>query len=327
MKNVAVIGGGQIFETVHLKAINQIDTIDEVHVVEPNETRRIELAVTHPYLILHDKMESLLENHHIDDAIVCVPNKFHAEITVQLLKTGINVLCEKPPAITSSEAYAMWQTAEKATRKLFYNFHLRQIESLSKFKAEVESCYSVDVKALRRRGIPGWGNFIDKNMQGGGALIDLGIHYLDLVLSLLDSYEFKSLHAITDNYIGKHESEGDFGSWDSEKFTVENFCNASLKSNFMLTLNTSFAHNIAEKDIYEVTIFTHEGRIELLRQKQFDTENNLIFESDKEIDQQALRIKSSLEFLSGSYSNMCDGEHGYLIQKLVEKIYESAENK
>lgn len=324
MKNIGIIGGGQIFETVHYVAIKATQNIGDIHVVELNPIRREELDQKYPELKTHGSIEELLATSKITDAIVCVPNKFHASTTISLLQAGINVLCEKPPAISSKEAYEMWKTAEKNNVKLYYNFHLRQLDSLAQFKTQVSDVYSIDIKALRRRGIPGWGSFINQEMQGGGALIDLGIHYLDLVLSLVDQYDFDSIHAITDDFIGKNETEGDFGSWDNTKFTVENFCSASLKGNFMLTLNTSFAHNIEQKDIYEVSLYTHSGRVELLDQEQYNTSNELIYTANKPIDQQELRIESSKQFLSEEYNNMCDGKHGYLIQDIVEKIYESA---
>lgn len=324
MKNIAIIGGGQIFETVHLKAIQATAGIKEIHVVEPNSSRREELKQKYLMLTLHSDIDSLLASSKIDDAIVCVPNKFHHSTTIKLLSSGINVLCEKPPAITAQEANEMWKCAAENEVKLFYNFHLRQIECYDQLKEASNSAYFVDIKALRRRGIPGWGSFINKDVQGGGALIDLGIHYLDLVLLMLECYDFDSIQALTDDYIGKNEMTGDFGDWDNNKFTVENFCSATLKSEFLLNLNTSFAHNIAEKDIYDVTVYTHSGRVEVLKQKSFDTENKLKFDLEKELDQQTLRINSSLQFLNETYKNMCDGEQGYKIQSLIEKIYESA---
>ncbi|MFV0556574.1 MAG: Gfo/Idh/MocA family protein [Lactovum sp.] len=326
MKNIAIIGAGQIFETVHLQAINERKDIGEIYVVEKNLQRKEELLKKYPYLIIYEELDLMLKEQSISDAIVCVPNKFHFEVTVKLLEARINVLCEKPPAISSKEAFEMWQIAKKNNVKLFYNFHLRQIKSYDYFKNHVKDSYSIDLKALRRRGIPGWGTFINKEIQGGGALIDLGSHYLDLVLSLLESYQFESIQALTDDYIGKNESTGDFGSWESKKFTVENFCSVSLKSTFLLSLQCAFAHNISEKDNYQAIIYTHQGRLELLNQKHYDSQNQLIFDGKEEIDQQKLRIKSSSEFLNESYHNMCDGKHGYLIQELIEKIYESAGN-
>lgn len=324
MKRVAAIGGGQIFETVHNKAIEVVEDAQLAAIVEVNPVRRGELEQLFPNVKVYDNIDAMIACEHITDAIVCVPNKFHCATTIKLLEAKINVLCEKPPAITSDEAKAMYETAKVNDVKLYYNFHLRQIEGIEDLMDEIKTSYHVDIKALRRRGIPGWGSFTNLDMQGGGALIDLGIHYLDLALFLLDEYQFDNVVSSMSNYIGKHESEGDFGSWDPAKFEVENFCSASLQGKQLVNLVTSFAHNMSEKNVYEITFYTTTGRIELLQQVKYDTTDQAREFGAGDFDQNQLRINSSINFLNGTYTKMCDGYHGYKIQKIIEQIYTNA---
>lgn len=324
MKRVAVIGGGQIFETVHNHAIEAVEDANLGAIVEVNPTRRGELAKLFPNVKIYDNLDEMIVCEDITDAIVCVPNKFHCATTIKLLTAKINVLCEKPPAITSNEAKAMYEAALANDVKLYYNFHLRQIAGIEELMDEVKTSYHVDIKALRRRGIPGWGSFTNLEMQGGGALIDLGIHYLDLALFLLDEYQFDNVVSAMSDYIGKHESEGDFGAWDPAKFEVENFCSASLQGKQVINLVTSFAHNMSEQNVYEITFYTKSGRIELLKQVKYDPTNHAQQFGPGEFDQNQLRINSAINFLNGSYTKMCDGYHGYQIQKIIEQIYMNA---
>lgn len=324
MKRVAVIGGGQIFETVHNKAIEVVDDAQLVAIVEVNPVRRGELEQLFPNVQVYDNIDTMIEFEQITDAIVCVPNKFHCTTTIKLLEAKINVLCEKPPAISSKEAKKMYDAATKNGVGLYYNFHLRQIDGIENLKEEIKTSYHVDIKALRRRGIPGWGSFTNLDMQGGGALIDLGIHYLDLALFLLDEYHFDNVVSSMSNYIGKHESNGDFGTWNPTKFEVENFCSASLQGNQLVNLVTSFAHNMSEKNVYEITFYTETGRIELLKQEKYDTIDQVQEFGTGDFDQNELRINSSINFLNGTYTKMCDGYHGYKIQTIIEQIYTNA---
>lgn len=329
MKKIAVVGGGQIFETVHLNAIKMANNIELVAICELNEKRANDLKKLLPEVKVYTNLELMLEKEVITDAIVAVPNKFHADISIKLLNQKINVFCEKPPATSAKDAKKMLDTALNNKVNLFYNFHLRQLNFLDSLNIESDEIYYIDIVALRNRGIPGWGNFIDINLQGGGALLDLGIHYLDLVLSCTNQYDFENIVGVMSDYIGKNEKTGNFGDWDPKKFTVENFFVGTLKaSNYMVNLKTSFAHNMLEKEIYQVSIHHNKGYIDLLKGKSYDVNNNEIsLQKENEFDQNELRINSCIEFLNGTNKNLCDGIQGYKIQYIVEELYKNAKGE
>src|SRR5699024_4627011 len=133
--------------------------------------------------------EEMLQEVELDAVSICTPNKFHAPAAIAALRAGCHVLCEKPPAMTVEEAHQMDIEAKNAGKILTYGFHFRhkpEVETLKRFidGGELGEIYAAHVLAIRRRGIPGWGVFTNKELQGGGPLIDIGVHMLDTALYL-----------------------------------------------------------------------------------------------------------------------------------------------
>jgi predicted dehydrogenase len=126
----------------------------------------------------------------LDLVSICLPNFLHAEVTTAALDAGVHVLCEKPMAPTVAEAQAMIAAAERNQRRLMiaYNYRYRPdvqwIYRLIK-SGQLGTVYHVYAAWRRETGIPGRGWFGNKQMAGGGALIDLGVHVLDLTLWML----------------------------------------------------------------------------------------------------------------------------------------------
>src|SRR5690606_3417220 len=133
--------------------------------------------------------KEMLEKEELDIVSVCTPNKFHAPATIAALNSGCHVLCEKHRAMNAAEVEEMIKAAEANNRHLTFGLHFR-------FTTEVQACkrlidggelggiYAARVDAIRRRGIPGWGVFTNKELQGGGPVIDIGVHMLDTALYL-----------------------------------------------------------------------------------------------------------------------------------------------
>ncbi|MFA6110249.1 MAG: Gfo/Idh/MocA family oxidoreductase [Candidatus Latescibacterota bacterium] len=136
--------------------------------------------------------KEMIASPEIDVVSVAVPNYEHAPLTIDCLKAGKHVLCEKPPAMNAPEAQAMADAAKAGRKTLMYAFVMRWYPQVRYLKSLIEAGELGDVylgKAgyTRRRGIPrgkdNW--FIDKKRAGGGALIDIGVHALDCVWYLM----------------------------------------------------------------------------------------------------------------------------------------------
>ncbi len=135
-----------------------------------------------------------------DVVSVCSPNRFHYEHTLMALEAGCHVMCEKPPAMTPEQAREMCDTARKLGKVLAYDFHHRFALDTQQLRDQVTNgvlgeIYVTTARALRRCGVPGWGVFSDKELQGGGPLIDIGIHLLDAAMYVLGFPAVKSVNA------------------------------------------------------------------------------------------------------------------------------------
>ncbi len=159
----------------------------------------------------------------LDLVVVCLPNKLHAQVTIEALNAGQNVLCEKPMATTVKDAEAMVAAAKSNQRTLaiamnfrwqYFGpdiFHLKQLIE----DGELGEIYYVRVHYLRRATFPLSGYEcwnLSQEESGGGALIDLGPHMLDLAMWLVDDYSPLSVNGFTHNGLTKYSPVDDFAS-------------------------------------------------------------------------------------------------------------------
>ncbi|MEK7765408.1 MAG: Gfo/Idh/MocA family oxidoreductase, partial [bacterium] len=135
--------------------------------------------------------EEMIRKERLDVVSVATPNKFHAPLTIAALRAGAHVLCEKPMAMNAREAAAMLAAAKRARRRIMINFSYRFTAPAQALKREVERgalghVYFARTMWHRSRGMPGFGGwFGQKALAGGGPLIDLGVHRIDLALWLM----------------------------------------------------------------------------------------------------------------------------------------------
>lgn len=336
MEKVAIIGAGQVAEKVHAA---YYQTKPEEYlleaVVDPDLDRAERFCKNNRFRKAYTSITEMLSEEQPDIVSICTPNRFHYENVMSALGAGCSVFCEKPPAMTSLEAHNMWKKAQEKNAILAYDFQHRyspEAQMLKENMSLLGDIYYSEANALRRSGVPGWGNFIDKELQGGGPLIDYGIHMLDTALYLLDFPEIKSVLAYQFQKIGPKRNQGTFGLWDPTKYTVEDslFGTIEFKNGGILRINTSFALNIqsekvldiqlcgdqAGANLYPGKIYTDQaGKLEII--KQIDsTEGNNHFTS---IDNFCRKVVGDPQAM------VADGRQGYIIQSVIEALYQSAE--
>ncbi|MDW8300147.1 MAG: Gfo/Idh/MocA family oxidoreductase [Anaerolineae bacterium] len=151
---------------------------------------------------------TMLAKAQLDVVSVCLPNALHAEASIAALEAGAHVLCEKPLATTLEEALAMQRAAEANQRRLMvaYNFRYRAdiawIRQLM-LEGKLGKVYNVYAWWRREAGIPPSGWFSQKQLSGGGALIDIGVHVLDMALWLLDFPRVETVSGQVSSHFGK----------------------------------------------------------------------------------------------------------------------------
>jgi predicted dehydrogenase len=178
----------------------------------------------------------------------------HSVITVDALEAGKHVMCEKPMAINSAEAKKMLDAAKRTGKKLTIGYQSRHRPENIYLKNEAEmgtfgDIYYAKATALRRRAVPTWGVFLNEYEQGGGPLIDIGTHALDMTLWTMNNYKPKYCVGTTYHALNKQTDQGnDWGKWDPEKFTVEDsaFGFVVMENGATVLLESSWAINMLD---------------------------------------------------------------------------------
>ena len=195
---IGIIGCGGISNGKHMPALSKLDNAEMVAFCDIIEQRAIDAAKKFggENAAVYTDYRKLLEDKSIDVVHVLTPNRAHSFVTVDALEAGKHVMCEKPMAINSAEAKKMLDAAERCGKKLTIGYQNRQRPDSLYLKNEAEAgtfgdIYYAKATAIRRRAVPTWGVFLNEYEQGGGPLIDIGTHALDLTLWMMDNYKPK----------------------------------------------------------------------------------------------------------------------------------------
>lgn len=208
-----------------------------------------------------DYRELLLDKT-LDVVYVCTPNITHAPITIAALEAGKHVMCEKPMATSCTDAKAMLDAAVKSGKKLSVSYQNRfrqDVQTLWRYcrGGALGQVYFAKAHAIRRRGVPTWGVFLNEELQGGGPLIDIGTHSLDLALWLMDDYRVRYVAGSTYRKLAETGGGGNmFGPWEPKKFTVEDsaFGYVVMESGATIMLESSWALNALDEKEAKVTL-------------------------------------------------------------------------
>ncbi|MGM0940536.1 MAG: Gfo/Idh/MocA family protein [Bacillota bacterium] len=255
---VAIIGCGGIAFGKHLPSLSRISEVELIAFCDSKKEKTQKAADQYGVAnaMIYEHYKELLANESIDVVHVCTPNISHAEITIAALNAGKHVMCEKPMAKSTEEAKAMLAAAEKSNKKLTigYNNRFRQDSQYLRQvcqRGDLGNIYFAKAHAIRRRAVPTWGVFLDGEKQGGGPLIDIGTHALDLTLWMMDNYEPKAVMGATHHQLGKKENAANpWGAWDPKDFTVEDsaFGFITMKNGATIILESSWALNSLDVD-------------------------------------------------------------------------------
>ena len=251
---IGIVGCGFIANRKHLPMMTQHEDVEVVAFCDIIRERAAASAKQFgtPDAKVYENYRELIARDDIAVVHVCTPNSSHSEITVAALNSGKHVMCEKPMAINSAEAKAMLDAAKATGKKLTIGYQNR-FRSDSQFikgicdKGELGDIYLGKAFATRRRGVPIWGVFMNKALQGGGPLIDLGTHALDLTLWMMNNYEPVSALGSTYNKIGKMGSPANgMGAWNPDEYEVEDsaFGMVKFKNGATVVLEASWAINM-----------------------------------------------------------------------------------
>lgn len=191
----AVIGSGSIAQHLHLPGYNKRKDIARIVAVDPEPARLAEVTESFRIAKTYADYRELFANEKPDFVSVCSPNFFHAEHAIAALQAGANLLLEKPMAMNIAEAHAIKAAAEKAGTKVMVGFSHRLQRGNRKVKellsaGAIGEPFMIRVRFAHGGPFPGWAKsdwFYDPALAGGGALLDMGIHAIDLCQWFLGS--------------------------------------------------------------------------------------------------------------------------------------------
>ena len=191
MVKIGIIGSGKICQGPHMGAYDKIDNAQIVAICDIDEKKLESVSKRYPNAKLYTDYKEMIAKEELDAVDICTPNNIHSQAAVYALDNGLNVICEKPDAINVAEAEKMKAAAEKSGKTLMVIRNNRYRPTTKFLKEYIKEGKMGEIYAgrcgwIRRRGIPGWGGwFTDKAQSGGGPLIDLGVHSIDLAMYLM----------------------------------------------------------------------------------------------------------------------------------------------
>ena len=264
---VGIIGSGGIARYAHIPGYKAQQGVEIVAVCDVILDKAADIAREYGIPRWYGSYQEMLEHEKLDAVSICTPNVAHRDTTIAALQAGLHVLCEKPMAMNLCEAQEMAAAARRAGKILQVGLHWRftgEAQVLKRFidAGEMGDIYYGEATCMRRRGIPGWGVFTQKELQGGGALIDIGVHTLDHTMWLMGNPKPVSVMGVTYAAFGKRSDVVSiWAPWDATKFDVDDMGVALVRfeGGASLILRASWAANI-EKEYQETRILgTHGG--------------------------------------------------------------------
>jgi len=281
--------------------------------------------------------EEMLAKEKLDVVSIATPNDSHMALTLAAFEAGCHVLCEKPMALSAEQGRRMIAAAQKAGKRLMIDFSYRFSEQSLALKAQVDSGILGDVYFgrtvwHRRRGMPKFGGwFGQKARSGGGPLIDLGVHRLDLALWLMGYPKPVWVLGSTYNPIGSAQAVKQNKPFDVEDLAVGliKFANGAT-----LEVEASWAANIKESELMETRLY---GTKAGLVQRNYD--ETYKFEAEIYLEREGTHFDMKLHppfppatgamyhfidsILSGT-PHIATGAEGLLVMEILDALYLSA---
>lgn len=321
---IGIIGCGGIANGKHMPALSKLPNVRLVAFCDiiPARAEAARQKFGAEGAKVYTDYRELLKDGEIEVVHVLTPNREHADITIDALYAGKHVMCEKPMAKTAADARRMCEAARATGKKLTIGYQHRHKPQSTYAKQYIDSgavgeIYYANCLAIRRRGTPNWGVFLDEDAQGGGPIIDIATHSLDLTLYLMNNYEPDMVVGQTHKRIEHPEAGNPWGDNGVSTTALEEAACAliRMKNGATIMLETSWALNTAEP--------VQEGSCVLCGTKAgLSIKNNVLKINRVELDRQTeTHVDTSaggVAFYSGAQGTPPEVEAAAWIRAIVE---------
>jgi predicted dehydrogenase len=341
---IGIIGAGGIAQSTHIPGyLACADRCELVAVADVDGARARDVADRFGIPNVYEDYHDLLTRKDVQAVSIATPNREHKAPAIAALESGKHVLLEKPMAMNAAECKEILAAQRKTGAVLQIGLQFR-FSSVGRFLGDyVQSgrmgdVYYARAMALRRRGVPTWGVFTDKEKQGGGPLIDIGVHILDFTLFAMGYPKPVSASGKTWQVLGKDPSLWNYwGDYDREAFTVEDFAVGQIRfeNGAVVTLESSFMANLGDDQMRSELFGTRSGAtVDLLREPSltFYTEEHrqlfdMIPRNLPRVDSMYTEeIRAFLKAIEAGGQSPVPGEQGLILNAIFDAIYRSSES-
>lgn len=345
---IGIIGCGGIAAEKHAPALATIEEVEITAFCDIDEQKAVVLRDNYgnPASNVYTDYQEMLESEDLDIVHVCTPNNSHAEISIAAMEADNHVMCEKPMAKTAEEAQRMVEASERTGKKLTIGYQnrfrtdSRYLHNVTE-DGDLGEIYNAKAHAIRRRAVPTWGVFLDEEAQGGGPLIDIGTHALDLTLWMMDNYEPKYVVGQTYHELSNTENAANaFGSWDTDNFNVEDsaFGFVVMENGATIYLEASWALNSLDVGEAQTTLHGTKGGADMKNGLTINGENHGQL-YDQEIvletggvdfydgtgdDPEILEAEAWIDAVINDTEPVVKPKEALVVTEILEAIYESA---
>ena len=313
--------------SLHLEGYEKHPDAEIVAIADASEERGKSTAERFKVPQVYTDYAEMLAEAKLDAVSICTPNFLHAPQAIAAFEAGLHVICEKPIATSAAEGQKMVDAGKKAGKIFMMGFNNRfrgDTQVLKRFidNGDLGNIYYAKTGWLRRRGIPGFGGwFTTKSQSGGGPLIDLGVHVLDLALYLMGNPKPVSAYGSAYAEFGPKMPDG-------EKYDVEDLATGLVKfeNGATVLVEASWASNIANETSY-TTLMGDKGGADLSPLRiytELNGEQADITPQHPNINGHQAEVLHFVDCIRDGKQPIATGEHGLDVIKILDAIYESA---
>lgn len=331
---IAILGAGWAARNAHLPGF-RASGVSAAAICDLNEEPAKKLAAQFGIASVYTDWREMLEREKPDALSVCLPNVLHREPVLAALDAGIHVLCEKPLATSVAEAAEMFDAARRNNRVLMAAQNWRWDSGARAARRMVDAgelgeIYYGEATAMRRMGIPTWGVFHQKQFSHGGALLDIGVHMLDLAVWLMNNPQPVRVSATASAHFGRRADIAKMlrGAWDPAKFDVEDFAVALVHfaGGASLLLRTSWAAHI-DAETFSVRVLGTEAGVTTTPPALYRNLHGI--PADQKLNVQPAssyerEMAHWLRVLRGDEQPLVRPEETLNVQRIIEAAYRSA---
>ncbi|WP_066186909.1 Gfo/Idh/MocA family protein [Gracilibacillus timonensis] len=340
---IGVIGLGSISE-MHIQSYQKSEEAELIAVCDINQERLEQKAEDLGVSYAYTDYQELLANPEVEAISICTWNNSHAEIAIAALNSGKSVLSEKPLCKTVEEAEAVQQAVTDNPDQFLQVGYVRRFgtntQVLKKFidSGDLGDIYYSKASCIRVLGNPG-GWFADKERSGGGPLIDLGVHVIDLCWYLMGKPKVKSVSGNTYHQLGnrsniEYKSFYQAADYDADQNDVEDSANALIRfeNGASLAVEVSFALHAPKEEI-NVSLHGNKGGAVIEPALEIFTEkHNIMFNSTPQIDHLSFdfvqgfqkEIDHFIACVKGEATTIAPVGDGVEMMKMLTGVYQSS---